>query len=276
MNDIRTLSTAKGYLETADVQRLAPSAFTDHAAPGVSSKYQFVNTGDILVTLAELGYVPVKAGQSVARAGGGHSYMKHVVRVMHKDYLANTMRAVGDVVPQIILTNSHNRTSAFHLSAGLFRLICSNGLAVETSAFTSVRVLHNDPAIHGHIIDGTNLIREITEKTVLPNVARMAKLELTADQVTEFAKAVTVLRYGEVNDAEAALLLEARRTEDDGRKMWQVLNRIQENVVRGGYATQDAAGRNVQARGIKSITRDLDFNVNLWNLGSRITDELLA
>lgn len=270
----RTFSTAKGFLSTDDVARLAPSVFTDHAAPGVSDRYQYVNTGDILNTLSEIGYVAVKAGQSVTRTGD-RTFTKHVVRVMHQDYLDTGKRMVGDVVPQIILTNSHNRTSAFHLSAGLFRLVCSNGLAVESAGFASVRVLHNDPAIYGHIIDGTNLIREVTENTIVPQIETMNRIQLSTDQEWAFARAASVLKAGEVmTDADVKHLLEVRREEDAGRSMWQVLNRIQENVVKGGYATTDAAGRNVVARGINSATRDLDFNLRLWTLAGRVTKEL--
>ena len=272
---ITTRGSSKGFLNTSEIQRLAPAVFTDHAAPNVSERYQYVDTSAILATLEGLGYVAVKAGQSVARSAAGQSYTKHVIRVMHQDYLQDKMRMVGDVVPQIILQNSHNRTSAFHLSAGLFRLVCSNGLAVESAGFASVRVLHNDPDIHGHIIDGTNLIREVTENTIVPQIATMHRIELSRDQEWAFARAASVLKAGDVmTDDDIAHLLEVRREEDAGRTMWQVLNRVQENVVKGGYTTTDRGGRTVTARGITSATRDLDFNLRLWTLAGRVTKEL--
>lgn len=275
MEHITTKSSIKGYLNADDVRRLAPSVFCQQAAPGASSKYQYVDTAGILSTLEGMGYVPVKAGQSKSRRPDGSHYSKHVVRVMHKNYLVDG-RQVGDVVPQIILTNSHDRTSAFHMSAGLFRLVCSNGLAVSSAEFSTVRVLHNDANIHDHIIDGTNLIREITEKTIVPQIATMTKLQLTKSQEIEFATAAGILVGREVTELDINNMLATRREADAGRSMWQVLNRIQENITKGGYKSVDAAGRNVTARGIQSVARDLDFNVRLWTLGSRVTELLAA
>ena len=40
----------------------------------------------------------------------------------------------GDTVfPQVLLTNSHDGKNAFTFTAGLFRMICENGLVISTS-----------------------------------------------------------------------------------------------------------------------------------------------
>jgi len=267
-----------GYLDATALRRYVPSAFADHPQPGLSDRYQFVNTGAVIEMMADAGYVPVNAGQSKARRADGGMYVKHVVRMMHERYLTKpkSQRAVGDVVPQVIVTNSHNRTSAFHLSAGLFRLVCANGMAVEAAGFASVRVLHNDKNIRDHIIEGTNTIRELTESTVLPQVERMTQLELSAEQEEQFALGATVLKYGDVKPAEAKLLLQVRRDEDAARNLWAVMNRIQENAVKGGYETQTADGRTIVSRGITSVARDLDFNVRLWNFGAKVLESVAA
>lgn len=271
-----TRGNSRGFLKMDEVKILAPSVFTTHASPKVSDKYQFANTADVLGELAKAGYVPVKAGQTKARTPDGGAYTRHVVRVMHEKYLDPSNRRVGDVVPQAIIQNAHDRTSALHLSAGLFRLVCSNGLAVEATNFTSVRVLHSDPRLNDLVIDGLNLIREVTDNVVMPQVEKMIATELTAAQVADFANAATVLKHGRVHEAEAAMWLTIRREEDAARNMWAVLNRIQENAVKGGYETRDAAGRTITAKGITSATRDLDFNTRLWHLGGKVLESLTA
>jgi ribosomal protein S19E (S16A) len=264
-------------LSVETIRKNAPSVFTDHAAPGMSAKYNQVNTGLILEELREIGYLPVAASQSRAISEFGQTFAKHVVRVMHEDYITKDHRMVGDIVPQIILTNGHNGATAFGMSAGLFRLICSNGMAVQSAQLANVRVLHNNPNIHQYIIDGTNLIREVTEKTILPQIETMTKLEMSKDQEWAFARAASVLRYGQVqHDEMVQAMLGVRRAEDDGRTIWQVLNRLQENAIKGGYVTTNANGRQVSARGITSATRDLDFNQKLWDLGARITEAIAA
>jgi hypothetical protein len=42
----------------------------------------------------------------------------------------------GDTVfPQILLTNSHDGKNAFQFQAGLYRLVCSNGLVIADTQF---------------------------------------------------------------------------------------------------------------------------------------------
>lgn len=249
----------------------APSVFAEHAGPGASDKYQFVKTIDVLENMRKSGFEVVHASQSSARTDDGRQYSKHAVRLIHSDYLGKPMQ-VGGVMPQVVLTNSHNRTSAFHLMAGLYRLACSNGMMTTTAEFSSVRVLHNDPKIYDNIIDGTHLIREVQESVALPMIERMEKKELSEVQAIEFAQAATYLKFGEVRTDHAVELLAARRAEDEGRSVWAVLNRIQENVVRGGYTAKDRANRNIKVRGIESVDKDLEFNVQLWQLGAQVVE----
>jgi hypothetical protein len=269
--NIRTVGSLAGYMTDADLRRAAPSLFATHAAPGMSDRYQFVNTHEVLKTMRLAGYEAVKAGQAVARTSDG-SYTRHVVRMMHTDYLDSSRRNVGDVVPQVIIQNAHNRTSAFHLGAGLERLVCSNGMAVSVAALSGLRVLHSDANIHDHILEGVQYIREVTETVVTPQIEAMTAKILSKAMQRDFAKAVTVLKWGEEREDHVAPLLAARRAEDEGDSLWVVLNRIQENAVRGGYEAKDAAGRNVKARPLNSIAKDIDFNLNLWTLGAKVLE----
>lgn len=236
----------------------------------------FVDTAAVLRRLMTAGYQPVDARQSRATGKDGSMYTKHVVRIMHERYLDGNQRRVGDVVPEVIITNSHNRTSAWHIQGGLFRLVCANGMVTSAGTFASVRVLHNDNRIHQLIADGLEQIETVTDAVVMPQVDRMSHLQLTRSQTRDFALAATVLKSGQPNEAEVENLLRARREEDARDNMWAVLNRIQENAVRGGYETQDSLGRTRVAPGIRSATRDLDFNVRLWTLAAKVTEELTA
>ncbi len=260
-------------ISNEQIQKFAPSVFTSSAMPGVSDRYQFVKTIDILDTMRATGFEVISATQSLSRAEDGRQYAKHAIKLVHSDYLDRST-AVGDVVPQIVLTNSHNRTSSFRLQAGLYRLICLNGMMTTTANFGSIRVLHNDPNINDNIIDGTNLIREVSEAVALPMVEQMTRINLDSSQQIDFARAASYLKFGEVRDDHAVALLESRRVADDGGSLWAVLNRVQENAVKGGYQARDRANRNVTVRGIKSVDRDIDFNVALWSLAAGVAKQL--
>ena len=266
------INSALSAIGDLDLQRIAPSVFAEKPIEGVSKQYNFVRTIDVINKMREAGFGVVRASQSQARTEDGKLFTKHAVRLVQSSYLGNTDVQVGHVIPEIVLTNSHDRTSAFHLSAGLYRILCSNMLTVAAAQFRSFRVLHNDPSIYDHIIDGTNLVREITDTVALPTVDRMMKRELTKSQELEFSQAATYLKFGEVRPDHATNLLTARRAEDEGRTLWAVLNRIQENAVKGGYTAQDRRGRNIKVRGITAVDRDLDFNTNLWTLGSKVLE----
>jgi hypothetical protein len=269
---IRTDRTL-AVLGDTDIKRVAPCVFAEHAKPGVSDRYQFVRTIEVVNSMRDAGYEVTKVTTSKARSDDGLMYSKHAVRLTHRDYLGGNI-CVGDVVPQVMLTNSHNRTSAFHLQAALERLACNNGLMISVAAFAGARVLHNDVNIFDNIIDGTNLVREVTESVALPSIHRMMALELSDSQANEFALAATYLKFGEIKPDHVPHLLATRRAEDEGRSLWAVLNRVQENSVKGGYAARDRAGRNVTVRGIQSVDRDLDFNGSLWQLGAKVAEEL--
>lgn len=272
MSHLATIGSRNGFMSNAELLAVAPSMFAKHAMPGVSDAYQFARTIDVVDTLRLAGYEPVKAGQAKARVPGGAEYTRHEVRLMHRDYLDPANRKAGDVVPQVLLRNSHDRTSAFQMGAGLFRLVCSNGLAVSVAELAGLRVLHNDKNLHDHIIDGTNLIREVTETVITPQVEAMTRMVLTKAMARDFAEAATYFKFGEVKADHVDPFLAAHRAEDEGYDLWRVLNRIQENAVRGGYEAKDVLGRNVKARPITNIARDVDFNLNLWSLGAKVLE----
>lgn len=265
-------NSARGYLTNDDLRRIAPSVFAPSAAPGASDRYQYVSTLDMIDTMRAAGYQPVKAGQAKARTPDGAQFTRHVVRMMHTHYLDASNRKVGDIVPQVIIQNSHNRTSAFHLSAGLERLWCSNGMATPIGDFVGQRILHNDPKIHDRILEGLEYVREVTDTIVTPQVARMTEKVLSKAMQRDFALAASLLKYGETREDHVDDLLSVRRAEDEGDSLWLVLSRIQENAVRGGYASKDAAGRSVKAKPIANIARDLDFNIDLWTLGAKVLE----
>lgn len=247
----------------------APSVFATKAGPGASDRYQFVSTIEVVDTMRSAGFHVVNASQSKSKTEDGRMFTRHALRLVHEDYMGGVSK-VGDVVPQVVMTNSHNRTSAYALSAGLYRLVCMNGMMTPAAAFANIRVLHNDREMQKHVIEGIAAIRELSEATALPTIAKMQQLELSDSQVLQFAQAATLFKFGEVKADHTEGMLQVRRPEDEGRSLWTVLNRVQENAVRGGYMARDAANRNVTVRGIQSVDRDLDFNANLWSLAARI------
>ena len=177
--------------------------------------------------------------------------------------------------PQILLTNSHDGGNAFTLSAGIFRLVCSNGLVIKTEDYGSARLVHK-----GYSFEAVQkLVKEFEETVgeVLNKLTAMKKVELTKEQQIEFAKKAALLRftaksYNENNIADVVDiddLLNVNRKEDAGNGLYEVFNRVQESIVQGKYLyaasgkVNDADTKTRKARPIKNFKQSIDLNKNL-------------
>src|SRR5262249_45745551 len=89
--------------------------------------------------LMQQGFLPVRAQQSRTRIAGKGDFTKHLLRFRHAS-MADS--AVQSTVPEIVLINSHDGTSAYKLSPGLYRVLCTNGLVVKSSGIDEISVRH--------------------------------------------------------------------------------------------------------------------------------------
>src|ERR1039457_5289168 len=127
-------------LEDQDIRRTASSVFADQAWQETSPSYRFLPTISVVNALRDSGYNVVKATQSACRIEGKGEFTKHMLRLRHSSHM-NPLN-IGDEVPEIVLVNSHDRTSAFKLMLGIFRLVCSNGMVVASEKIESLSVRH--------------------------------------------------------------------------------------------------------------------------------------
>ena len=121
---------ARGNTITDDELRaIVPSVFAEAAHESRSERYAYIPTSQILEGLRGEGFEPVAARQTKSRDVGQREFTKHMIRFRFA--AGREERQIGDVFPEVVLVNSHNGTSAYHLTAGLFRLVCLNGMVVS-------------------------------------------------------------------------------------------------------------------------------------------------
>jgi len=251
-----------------DLRRVAPSIFADRPWSTMSQKYQFFPTSQVIAKMRSEGFMPVKAGQGKCRIEGKGEYTKHIIRFRHQDFLA---RSTGDEIPEIVLVNSHDGTSAYKLMAGLFRVVCMNGLVVSSFDMGTVNVRHSGRgSLIDDVIEGTYTVVEDLPK-ITSQVDAMKSTLVTLPQQEAFAKAALEVRETALAIEPAALLQPRRyqdRAEDDGnrRSVWKTLNVVQENLVRGGMEGVGSTGRRSSLRAIKNPNADLKTNRALWTL----------
>ena len=122
------MPTSLQPLSHQDLQKLTPSVLATGAHPRVTARYQFISTLDLIEGLESEGWFPVHASESRARIQDRDGFTKHLLRFRRLD---GRVPLVGDTVPEVVLLNSHDGSSAYQLHAGLFRMVCSNGCAAS-------------------------------------------------------------------------------------------------------------------------------------------------
>ena len=103
-------------------------------------------------------------------------------------------------------------------------------------------------------------------------IEQMQRRRLSYPEQASFAERAMQLRYPVLADAGVmpTQLLRVRRPEDDGSDLWRTFNRVQENLLRGGFRKHSASGRVSAARRISSIAEDVRINGALWDLSSSL------
>lgn len=261
-------------LSDAQLRDYVPGAFATAPRGDVSSRYGFVNTYSVIEAMREHGFVPTHARSYLKRAEDNKGFAKHMIRFRKAgDNVKRLM--VGDVVPQFILINSHDRSSQFHVLGGLFRLVCANGLMVSHgSNVQPVVVRHTVSAVDG-VLDATGqLIKH--QKLVFEHVDEMKGTKLDEKQARLFAEQALALRPTRAGSIDSTLLLQPRRSEDAGMDVWSVYNRCQENLMRGGLAGVTSNNRAVITRGVDSINADIQINAGLWRLAMDTIEQARA
>ena len=110
-------------LSNEELFKVAPSIFSENPIEGVSDKYAFVATHKLLDTFRDSGYYPIMASESKAKENN-QGYQKHIIQFRS---LENLLRPNAKAeYEDIVLTNSHNKSSSFIVDLAIFRLVCSN------------------------------------------------------------------------------------------------------------------------------------------------------
>ena len=253
-----------GFKSSNELRSLAPSIFTQTGAAGVSEKYSHISTDKVISDMEVLGWGVVDAKEVKARKNIG--FQKHLVVFRNPDVVING--ADGDqVFPQILLTNSHDGKNSFTFTPGLFRMICENGLVVATEQFADFKVRHM-----GYDFEALqSTIRSIVESLPLTveSMNKMKEIQLGEEQILDLAKSLLELRvegtdntFGEVAIEQ---VLQPQRNQDYGNGLWEVFNRVQENIMEGNFSYLTVRGRVRQARKIKNFKQDLDLNKAMFN-----------
>jgi len=170
-------------LSIETLKQVTPSVFATSPSPKMSQKYTFVPTIEIVENFDREGWKVYSAKQV-----GSGQYAQHELRLRN-----GGLPNVGDSLIEAVIRNSHNGLSAFSVSSGLHRLVCSNGLTVPTSVADSISVKH--------MKFDMGMVREITDQFAerLPVIQRsVGKMETTfleEERLVDFVNKSALIRW---------------------------------------------------------------------------------
>ena len=275
LRDLRAHKDARVLTED-QLRRVVPSIFAEEAHGSRSDRYTYIPTINVMHGLAKEGFLPVVARQSSPRDDTRRDFTKHMIRFRRPD---QKYGAVGDVLPELVLVNSHDGTSSYNLMAGLFRLACMNGLVVDAGEIASIRVPHKGDIVSQVIEGAYTVLNESVRALEAPR--EWSTLQLSSPERMILAEAAHTLRFadaeGEITTAiKPQQLLIPRRYDDKNNDLWQTFNVVQENVIRGGLSAmgRDANNRprRSTSRAVNGIDQDVKLNKALWTLASKMAE----
>ena len=226
---IKTLTTEQAIELVPSIGALTPSE-------KVSSRYQFVSSRDVLDRVQEQGWRITNV-----TAQNSKSHAQHRATLVHKNYL-HMDPASSEGFPRIEMFNSHDRTKRLTFGIGYFRFVCSNGLMVASGPAESIRIKHrfNDDKLMEILEQVSNMSAKFP--SIDQTINNFKSRVLSEDEQQSFAEYAIrgrfnyrprmPKRYTDMNDT-VNRLLRSRRKEDEGDNVWQVYNRVQENIIRG-------------------------------------------
>jgi hypothetical protein len=237
---------------------------------GVSQYYSFLPTIQAIQAMRDSGFVPVWVSEQHVRLEKRVGFQKHMIRFQHNSSLVTA----PDFTPEIVLVNSHDRSSAYQLHAGIFRLVCGNGMIAADTTFDRIAIRHTgfDP---GMVVDASRqIINALPQLTA--EVESFRARRLTPAESKAFAESAILLKYDDIQTAPigAEMILRPRRNEDAANDLWSTFNRIQENIIRGGqkdYTRRANTGHRARrSRGVSSIDENVRLNKSLWHLANAL------
>jgi hypothetical protein len=243
INTLETVGSLAGHPITAE-----------HGASTVSNRYGFISTRTLLDNLATEGFTPrsIQVARTIKEERKG--FQKHIVRLNHGELMPMQL---GEYRPEIVLINSHDGSTSLKLMLGMFRLVCTNGLVTGEAMFCQ-RFIHREISVERVNASAVSLANSLPQ--LADRVSAMQARQMSAVEASEFTKRAAMLRWDDEQKAlQAAWSLGRSRRYEDGRdNLWQTYNRVQENIIKGGY----------RVRRITGAAKDVEINRSLWNLAT--------
>lgn len=252
-------------LSNEELRVKAPTLFTQTPHFEVSEKYHLIPTIDVIEEIKSHNWHPVSVSEAGVRDMQKEGYQQHCVRFRHFEDLLNP----SENAIELLLFNSHDRSKAFSISAGIFRFVCANGLVLSDSVFESYKIKH----LGSRDNDVARAVANITaiKPKLMDKIQKLESITLNENEKQSFAKSSIPLRFEDHLEVDYNDLLLPHREEDAKDDLYTTLNVIQENLIRGNISgVNKDTGRRFVSKQISSISKDVEVNKGIWDIAERI------
>lgn len=241
---------------------LVPAAFAEKPKQNVSDNYTFLSTKTIITELEQVGWLPVHANQVKARKAENQVNVRHVIR------FRENVPANDDFMPEILIVNSHNRSSTLQVHYGMYRLVCANGLVLGKKLAEPKCFRHQHYQI-GDILEAVDTVRRQASQWNSA-VEQMRQVDARPFK-QQFVRDAIEMFYDSTNKVwDWKKMAEPQRDADKEENLWCLFNIVQERLIRGGssYQLTTKKGRiqDRTTRAIRSADHQLSINQKLFDL----------
>lgn len=255
-------------LTNQEIAARCPQVFETSYSSRRTQKYGQLTTASVIDALRTEGYEVTSAFAQSAKAGKRPTiHHKHCVRLSHRDFL-DTL-SPEETRPEIVIVNSHDGSSSFRIMAGIFRLVCSNGLIVADDMTANQRVCHWKGNSLEDVITASLMVAEQAKESY-DLIEQMKSVNLSEKQQKDYAQKAAEIRLGfnkssKVNSAEN-LLIPHRHEDNLTPSVWNTYNVVQENCIKGGQLV----GSRI-LRPLTNISQNVIVNKELWKEAIKLT-----
>lgn len=246
----------------------APSVGQTQPHRTCSDKYSFISTLDIVDGMRADGWRAIDARQNRVYYSDKGGFQKHLVEMIHPDHMYK------DLAIRACIVNAHDRTTRYSLFLGAITFVCTNGL-ISGEILEGLTLRHINQSSEGVVQASQELSRKI--EILTEAIKRFKKVTLSELEQAAFAEAVLGFLYKQRDGKVLApitsdQLLSARHEEQKVPTLWNILNRVQENIIQGGLSGRSVrSGHRMTTKGISAISSDVAINRKLWELSETMS-----
>jgi len=163
--------------------------------------------------------------------GKDRKITSNFIQMYHPDFVLRNSKNQIEALSSLTISNSCNGNKPMTINMGAYRLVCSNGLIRYEKHAEETKIKHVE-VDYNRLPQILELVDRKKEK-VLEEFNLLKHKNLTTEEARQFAIQSIRLANKEVTNPRVEEMLRVHRMEDEGMNLWNVFNRVQENLTGG-------------------------------------------